>query len=626
MALYYVNKEEFLNSIHSFIKPCSVVLDIGCGIRPQTIIEPKVHICCDPHLEYIEHLRKIIDFYRGNDLNNFEINPFCTLTKENNSEFVFINSDWENALKLFPQNSVDTIFLLDVIEHLDKDRGLRLIKLTETLCRKQIVLFTPLGFIEQEHDTIEDAWGLSGANLQKHLSGWLPDEFGEGWEIIVCKDFHEFDNDGNKYEEPKGAFWAVKNLDSDMGNGFSTLISKAVMNFKKENWNEAEKQFKQCIKYDYSNSEIYNYLGLIYGKLEKKREAIDSFRECYRLTSQNESYAFNYAKSLLEIGETKRCLEVCQNYLQYNNEIVNLISRCEQDDLGAYSYKYKIFNISEKILLLESTSSTLYTCVINQKKLVYKVINKNILLDLDFVFQSYKNLFHLNNQDDFVRIYDYKYSEDGEKVEILMEFLEGYENIRDLRPEHRKKCATIILDVIKNILSQGFIPIECGIEKFLVNGDDFKLIGSDLVISLKEMNSFYSTMFITRLEEIASWCNEVKPEIETMISLFKEETEKHFHSFSDNKQAEEYLRLGENCLTEVENPQKAIFYFNKAVKLKPNYADAFNNLGVAFWALDHTFHAYLSLRTAMDLDPQNEVYSSNYNDIVKLIMQEAKIN
>ncbi|WP_270939758.1 hypothetical protein [Romboutsia lituseburensis] len=51
---YLCNKNELLTASLNAIKPCSKLLDIGCGIRPFANIECKIHICCEPYNEYIE--------------------------------------------------------------------------------------------------------------------------------------------------------------------------------------------------------------------------------------------------------------------------------------------------------------------------------------------------------------------------------------------------------------------------------------------------------------------------------------------------------------------------------------------------------------------------------------------
>jgi GT2 family glycosyltransferase/glycosyltransferase involved in cell wall biosynthesis len=189
MRIIKVKRDELFNLVKEKIYPANIIADIGCGIRPQEFIKPKYHICIEPHNQYIEYIK-----------NN-----------KTNENYSFINVDWEKAVKILPDNSIETIFLLDVIEHLEKEIALKLLEETKRIITKQIIVFTPLGFIEQKHEDDKDAWGLDGGKWQEHKSGWLPEDFGEGWEFYVCEDFHSHDNLGNKYDNPKGAFFAIYN-------------------------------------------------------------------------------------------------------------------------------------------------------------------------------------------------------------------------------------------------------------------------------------------------------------------------------------------------------------------------------------------------------------------------------
>src|SRR5690606_12372244 len=49
-----------------------------------------------------------------------------------------------------PARSYDAVVALDLIEHLTKDEGLKLLKDMETIARKKVILFTPNGFLPQE--------------------------------------------------------------------------------------------------------------------------------------------------------------------------------------------------------------------------------------------------------------------------------------------------------------------------------------------------------------------------------------------------------------------------------------------------------------------------------------------
>ena len=193
----WVERDEFLRSGTSRLVDAEVVLDIGCGIRPQTFIKPLVHICCEPYGEYVDVLQQ-------------------SVTERTDCLFVVLQHDWRAVVELFGPESVDTVFILDVIEHLEKQSGRALLALTEQIARKQIVVFTPLGFVEQ-HTTQDgrDAWGLHGAAWQAHRSGWMPQDFDDSWSVIACRDFHRHNNIGEELETPFGALWAIKTRDAE---------------------------------------------------------------------------------------------------------------------------------------------------------------------------------------------------------------------------------------------------------------------------------------------------------------------------------------------------------------------------------------------------------------------------
>lgn len=190
MKTHKINREELFKIVKENILPAKIVGDIGCGIRPQEFIKPLYHLCIDPHKQYLEHVSS-------------NLKPEV--------KYSFVNADWARAVQIFPEDSIETIFLLDVIEHLEKDVALKLLKETQKIVTKQIVVFTPLGFIEQNHETDKDAWGLDGGKWQEHKSGWLPEDFGDGWDFFICEDFHTHDNEGIEYDLPKGAFFAIYN-------------------------------------------------------------------------------------------------------------------------------------------------------------------------------------------------------------------------------------------------------------------------------------------------------------------------------------------------------------------------------------------------------------------------------
>jgi hypothetical protein len=196
MTVCWLKRKEIESSIKKRLLQADIILDIGCGINPQKYIRPILHICCEPFETYFSCLNE-------------------NIKKKYDRIYWVIKFKWEEIIRLFPHKSVDSIFLLDVIEHLEKDEAIRYLKFTEFIAKKQIIIFTPYGFFPQSHPDGIDAWGLDGGPWQEHKSGWYPEDFDETWEIFACKEFHLWDNKGNILDKPYGAFWAIKTFEYD---------------------------------------------------------------------------------------------------------------------------------------------------------------------------------------------------------------------------------------------------------------------------------------------------------------------------------------------------------------------------------------------------------------------------
>ena len=196
-------------------KDVSIVLDVGSGIRPQQIVNPDVLICVEPRGEYVQHLKLHL----------------------RQTHCIVIQMDARTALAALPDQSVDSIFLIDVIEHVTKDVGRSLLRDCGRIARCQIVVFTPLGFIEQHPDPDgRDAWNLHGGEWQSHKSGWYPEDFRD-WVVLASPDFHTDQvptnapvraATGHEVRAPVGAFYAIKNL-SPATNLFNPIYSKALL-------------------------------------------------------------------------------------------------------------------------------------------------------------------------------------------------------------------------------------------------------------------------------------------------------------------------------------------------------------------------------------------------------------
>jgi hypothetical protein len=189
---YFENPDDLERFVRKIVEPVNVVLDIGPGIYPINHFVPNLHILVEPYEEYVEILKERMGAGWGH---------------------LILKGLALDVLKLLPDNSVDSVFLIDVIEHLEKNEGKVLLKEVDRVARKQIVIFTPLGFMPQHIELDKrDRWGLHGGDFQEHKSGWLPNEFSPEWEIYVCEEYHSLDDDGNSLEQSFGAFYAIKNV------------------------------------------------------------------------------------------------------------------------------------------------------------------------------------------------------------------------------------------------------------------------------------------------------------------------------------------------------------------------------------------------------------------------------
>ena len=159
----------FWIALHQF-EPVETLMDIGCGNNPQKFIEVyRRHITVDPAFSKLPGM------------------------------YFHINGTWQNAGMDYLKNHwVDTVVLMDVVEHLEKKEAVRLLKETQKHI-KQIVVFTPLGFMEQ--DDKENHWNC-------HKSAWYPQDF-PGWRVEVFEHFHWCDFKGRELPEPNGAILAV---------------------------------------------------------------------------------------------------------------------------------------------------------------------------------------------------------------------------------------------------------------------------------------------------------------------------------------------------------------------------------------------------------------------------------
>lgn len=78
--------------------------------------------------------------------------------------------------KYFQPKQFDCVVALDLIEHLDKNGGLELIRKMEKIAKKKVIIFTPNWFISQGAHSFVAQDGYVN-KYQEHKSGWTVNEF-----------------------------------------------------------------------------------------------------------------------------------------------------------------------------------------------------------------------------------------------------------------------------------------------------------------------------------------------------------------------------------------------------------------------------------------------------------------
>lgn len=189
---YYDTPQALEAAAKALIIPTDVVLDVGCGIRPQWFFEAKTHHAIEPHMEYVNWLA------------------------EHHPKIQVFHGHWEMSLFIDMPGIVGTVFALDVIEHMERLHGIKFIQKAMNAARQQVIFFTPIGFYPQSYAAGEkDRWGMNGGYWQTHRSGWTPEDFGEGWQVLACKDYHKYDQYDQKLEQPIGAMYCIYTKEQD---------------------------------------------------------------------------------------------------------------------------------------------------------------------------------------------------------------------------------------------------------------------------------------------------------------------------------------------------------------------------------------------------------------------------
>ena len=168
MTVTVVNHKDFLVTINELLFDSRTVLDVGCGVG-TTLKE----FCCpikigvDAHRPYLENA-------------------------ESGEPFIKLHFTAERLNEIFLPHSLDSVTLIDVIEHFEKGVAFNVLRQVEEIAAKKVIVFTPRGFFRQID---VDHYGLGGESYQRHRSGWEVEDFQKrGYHVVIFSQFHNQDN------------------------------------------------------------------------------------------------------------------------------------------------------------------------------------------------------------------------------------------------------------------------------------------------------------------------------------------------------------------------------------------------------------------------------------------------
>jgi SAM-dependent methyltransferase len=100
------------------------------------------------------------------------------------------------------EKSFDCVLASDLIEHLAKEDGLKLLEMLEKIARERVIVFTPNGFLPQGE--------FRGNPWQAHKSGWTPEEMRKrGYKIIGINGYKPFRGEFGMIRYKPSFLWEI---------------------------------------------------------------------------------------------------------------------------------------------------------------------------------------------------------------------------------------------------------------------------------------------------------------------------------------------------------------------------------------------------------------------------------
>lgn len=154
-SIYHKVFPPYEYELEKAIGDCKTLLDLGCG--------------------YPSPIRAFSKKYFSVGVDLFE--PDIEKSKKEGIHNKYVELGVMEIGRHFKEDSFECVLASDLLEHLDKEDGERLITTMENIASKKVVIFTPNGFVSQP--------GYGGNPWQEHKSGWTSEEMGsKGYRVV----------------------------------------------------------------------------------------------------------------------------------------------------------------------------------------------------------------------------------------------------------------------------------------------------------------------------------------------------------------------------------------------------------------------------------------------------------
>ena len=170
----------YLRAFRKALKGMDTLLDVGCGANsPVQYLSPKPHVVgLDAFMPSIEK------------------------SKAKGIHHEYLNMNFSELEDDIEPNSFDCVLANDVIEHLEKEDGIKFIETLEKIAKKRVIIFTPNGFVPQQP--------FEGNPWQRHLSGWSVEEMrARGYQVYGVNGWKALRGEMCEIKYRPKLFWLV---------------------------------------------------------------------------------------------------------------------------------------------------------------------------------------------------------------------------------------------------------------------------------------------------------------------------------------------------------------------------------------------------------------------------------